>query len=127
MIPHPNLATLLNLYQGDRQLFFARISPDYVCHTPGASQIAGRFLGPEGMAAHGKQMRDLTNQTFKVSLVGDILINDVHAMAPVELTAERAGQSLKMLAFGVWRFDGELVVEHWECPTELSKFDAFWS
>jgi hypothetical protein len=79
------------------------------------------------MVAHGKQMRDLTNQTFKVSLVGDILINDVHAMAPVELTAERGGQSLKMLAFGVWRFDGELVVEHWECPTELSKFDAFWS
>lgn len=124
---HPNLATLLNLYEGDRTLFFDRLDPSYICHTPGASQIAGRFVGPDGMRRHGQQMRDLTQGTFRARLRGDIVIDSIHALAPVEISALRNGRELRMPAFGIWRFEGERVMEHWENPLDIATFDAFWS
>jgi hypothetical protein len=126
MDKHSNLATLLSLYEGDRTLFFARLDPAYICHTPGASQIAGSFIGPEGMQRHGRQMRELTDGTFRAKLRGDIVIDAVHALAPVEITARRLGRELRMPAFGIWRFEGERIMEHWENPLDMPAFDAFW-
>jgi SnoaL-like domain len=127
METHTHLATLLSLYEGDRKLFFERLDPAYVCHTPGASAIAGHFVGPDGMRRHGQMMRDLTDGTFRARLRGAIVLDDVHALAPVEISARRKGRELRMPAFGIWRFEGERVMEHWENPLDMFAFDAFWA
>jgi hypothetical protein len=44
----------------------------------------------------------------------------------LQLQARRGDQVLDMLAFGIWRLEDGLFAEHWENPTDIAAFDAFW-
>ena len=121
-------ATLLRkIYERDRDALFAHLHPDYVCRTPGTSQIAGVFAGAQGMRAHIEDMQRLTDHTFR-PVHGNVFLTDGQwAMVPVHLHARRHGRQLDQPAFGIWRFKDGLLIEHWENPTDMAAFDTFWS
>lgn len=123
-----NRAILESLYFGDRVLFFQSLTDDYVCHSPGASPLAGKFVGAEGMRAHVTQMRELSGGSFKAGPRGDILVDEIHGMVPTRVRASRPdGRELDVLGFGLWRFEDGKVAEHWELPLDMVAFDTFWS
>jgi ketosteroid isomerase-like protein len=124
---HPNVALLKRIYARDRATFFRMVTPDYACHTPGASQVAGTVRGAEGMRAHIEQGQALTGGTFRVTHQGHFLADDHHGLVPVRLTGERLGRRLDIAAFGIWRFADGRIAEHWENPLDIPAFDAFWA
>lgn len=118
---------LQKVYERDRDALFSHLHPDYVCHTPGASPIAGHFRGAAGMLEHIRQMADRSGGTFRPRHLGTFLTDGEWAMVPVHLVGERNGRTLDQPAFGIWRLQGGLLAEHWENPTDLEAFDAFWT
>lgn len=118
---------LRRVYARDREALYGNMSPGFVCHTPGTSQIAGAFRGAEGMKQHVQQMQELTGQTFRPSHQGVFMVSGDWGCVPVMLAAERQGRVLAQRAFGLWRFEGELLAEHWEMPVDMAAFDAFWA
>lgn len=119
-------SVLESVYRGESEPFAAAISPDYVCHTPGRSQIAGDFRGEEHLTLHRTQIRALTGGTFRVRPLADILINEEWALVPVRVTAEKDGRTLDTTAFGIWRFSDGRIVEHWEMNCDQYAFDEFF-
>ncbi|CAN5798346.1 hypothetical protein BH09PSE5_BH09PSE5_26350 [soil metagenome] len=117
---------LVRFYARDRGALFSRMHPDFVCHTPGRSQIAGSHRGLQGMLDHVARMQRLTNQSFRPHARGAFMSDGEWGTVPVHLRAERDGRVLDMAAFGVWRFHEGTVIEHWETPVDIAKFDEFW-
>ena len=120
------LELLRRIYAKDREALYANLHVDFVCHTPGASQIAGSFRGAQGMRRHVDQMQTLTGGTFRPRHEEVFMQEGDWATVPVRLAAAREGRQLDMRAFGVWRFADGLLVEHWEMPVDIAVFDAFW-
>ncbi len=118
---------LQRFYARERDVLFNNMHPDYRCHTPGSSQIAGTFHGKDGMVTHIQQMQQLTRQTFRPHHLGAFVADSEWGMVPVHLKAERNGMRLDQPAFGIWRFQDGLVIEHWENPTDMRTFDEFWA
>lgn len=126
MSEHPNISLLRKIYARDRDTFFRMVTDGYVCHTPGSSPVAGRVTGADGMRRHIEQGQELSGGSFRVTHQGHFLADDHWGMVPVRLTGERAGRTLDMPAFGIWRFDAGRIAEHWENPLDIPAFDAFW-
>ena len=126
MAEHPNAELLRRIYARDDEAFQRGMAPDYVCHTPGRSQVAGDFKGWEHRTKHGAQIGELTNRTFRVQPVGTFLVNDEWGLVPVQISAERNGKTMDMRAFGVWRFSEGKVAEHWEMNWDQAAFDEFF-
>ena len=124
---HPNVALLRKIYARDRDTFFRMVTPDYLCHTPGKSPVAGHFAGAEGMRCRIEHGQELSGGTFRVTHRGNFLADDNWGLVPVRLAAERLGRTLDMQAFGVWRFESGHIAEHWENPLDIAAFDKFWS
>lgn len=121
-------SALDSLYNGDRVLFFEMLADDYVCHTPGSSPLAGDFVGPEGMRRHGRQMQELSGNTFKAGQRGTMVVGEEHALVPTWVRARRPdGRELDVRGIGLWRFESGRIAEHWEMPLDMATFDAFWS
>lgn len=127
MSEHPNVALMRKIYARDDEAFKNAMTPDYVTHTPGRSQVAGDFKGWDHRTVHGAQIRELTNASFRVTPMGAFLANDEWGLAPVRITAERNGKKIDMPAFGVWRFENGKVAEHWEMNWDQAAFDEFFS
>jgi ketosteroid isomerase-like protein len=120
-------ALLRCVYARDRDTMYANMHPEFVCHTPGRSQIAGDFVGAAGMQAHVQQMQALTGQTFRPKHQDVFMTSGDWGSVPVQLYAEREGRVLQQRAFGIWRFQDGLLIEHWEMPVDMPAFDAFWA
>lgn len=120
------LELLRRIYAKDRDALYGNLHADFVCHTPGSSQIAGSFRGAEGMRRHVEQMQELTGQTFRPRHEDVFMLAGDWATVPVRLAASRQGKALDMRAFGIWRFADGLLAEHWEMPVDLAVFDEFW-
>ncbi|MGD9942924.1 MAG: nuclear transport factor 2 family protein [Burkholderiaceae bacterium] len=118
---------LHRFYHRDREPLLVRMGDDYVCHTPGSNPIAGAHRGRDGMLAHVADMQERTGGTFRPHHLGAFITDGQWALVPVHLRAERAGLTLDQPAFGIWRFHDGRVTDHWECPTDMAAFDAFWN
>jgi hypothetical protein len=118
---------LRRFYHRDRDALTARMGDGFACHTPGDSPIAGTHRGLRGMLDHVARMQALSGQTFRPHHQDSFITDGRWALVPVHLRAERMGRLLDQRAFGVWHFDEQgRVTDHWECPTDMPAFDAFW-
>jgi hypothetical protein len=114
------------VYSGDVQSLYANLHPAFRCHTPGKSPVAGTVFGVNGMREHMKRFHLLSGGTFRLDHQGSFTADDRWACVPLQLQARRGDQVLDMLAFGIWRLEDGLFAEHWENPTDIAAFDAFW-
>ncbi len=113
------------LYTGNFDPFNAAISDDYVCHTPGRSELARDWHGTEQAEVKRPRMRALTRGSFKVRAMGEICIDGEWGMVPVMVSAEVGEHRFESRAFGIWRFRDDKIVEHWEMNFDQYGFDAF--
>jgi ketosteroid isomerase-like protein len=126
MIEHPNAIFLRRLYGGDRDVLLERMAPEYVTHMPGRSLLAGDFPGDKHLQ-HAAMFADLTNGSFRKELLGGFLADDNWGFVPQRLCAERNGQTLDQVGFGVWRFRNGMPAEHWGLVADQYTFDRVFS
>ena len=68
-----------------------------------------------------------TDGTFRLEPLA-VLANDRYAISLHRWTASRAGQSIEMNNFNVYRFDDEgRIAERWEFLEDQDAHDRFWS
>lgn len=92
----------------------------------GSSLVSGDFEGKgEVMGWLGKSV-ELSGGTLRVQ-THDILANDEHAVALVQISAQRAGKSLDDQATQVFHISDGKVTECWVNPTDQAANDDFWS
>ena len=116
---------LTALYSGDFEPFNQAIADDYVCHSPGRSELSGDWHYRQQAEVKRPRMRALTQGTFKVRAMGDICINGEWGMVPVKVSAEAGQNRFESRAFGIWRFRDDKIVEHWEMNYDQHGFDEF--
>lgn len=126
MSEHPNVELLRKIYARDRDALKSGMSPDFVCHTPGRSQISGNYKGTDFLTVRIAKVAELTGGTFRARSLGPMLVNDEWGMVPVQVSAERDGKKMDMPAFGIWRFKDGQVLEHWEMNYDQAAFDEFF-
>jgi uncharacterized protein len=105
-----------------RELF----ADDVVWHVGGRSTITGDYKGKNEVFGFFAQLAERAGGTFRVD-VHDVLANDVHVVALVTLTAERAGKTLNDEGTQVYQVQGGKVTESWFHPSDQYASDEFWS
>ena len=105
-----------------RELF----ADDVVWHVGGRSAITGDYKGKNEVLGFFAQLAERAGGTFRVD-VHDVLANDVHVVALVTLTAERAGKTLNDEGTQVYQVQGGKVTESWFHPSDQYASDEFWS
>ena len=103
------------------------LSDDFTVFSPGQSPIAGTFVGLEEFLGHLKKMQSLCSGSFHEELEGTFLADDKFGMVVHRLKGEREGKTLDTWGFGLFRFEDDKVVAHWECVGDQQQWDNFWS
>ena len=102
-------------------------APNFRIHSTGRNMIAGLYTGLAEVKARFELMDAMTNNTFEHSLVAPCLADDTWGMSVVRLIGQRKDKSIDMFGFGLWKFEGDLITDHWECPCDMKAWDEFWS
>jgi ketosteroid isomerase-like protein len=106
---------------------FDHLHPDFTVHSPGNSPIAGTFHGADGMREHVMYMHERSGGSFRHDTHETYLADDNWGMVVHRMTGERNGMKLEMLGFGLWQFQDDLILTHWERVEHPDVWDRFWS
>jgi ketosteroid isomerase-like protein len=127
---HPNEDLVRRGYvafgTGDFATLRDLFADDVAWHVGGRSPITGDYKGKNEVLGFFAQLAERAGGTFRVD-VHDVLANDVHVVALVTLTAERAGKTLNDEGTQVYQVQGGKVTESWFHPSDQYASDEFWS
>lgn len=130
MADHPNLESARAGYkafaEGDMATLNELMADDIVWHFPGDSPLSGDYKGKEEVFGMFARLVEETGGTFK-NEIHDLLASDDHAVALVNMSAERGDKKLEAHSVHVshWK-DGKLA-EFWSMQEDQDAVDAFYS
>ena len=126
---HPNADLVRRGFEafsaGDMATLDAIMADDVVWHSPGAGVIAGDFVGKPavfGSFALIPQETDAFSQEIHA-----ILADDEHAVALVNATATRRGNTATIAQIFVFHVEDGKAKEVWVTALDQAAADAFWS
>ena len=96
------------------KLMTSRMSPGWVIHTGGIKLAA--TVTSDWISEYHDRRKALTNGTFRAIRIDQILADDLYGIIYGTFAAEQNGEAIEMMGVGAWRFENDLVVEHWEMP-----------
>ncbi len=103
------------------------LAEDIAWHVPGASPIAGDYLGYAQVLAYFTRRRGLANSTMRMHprelLVGD----DAHIASVTDGTATIGGSEHSWSTVGLYRIADGRIAECWLLPLDPVTFDRAWS
>ena len=114
---HPNAALIRNLYEArgrnDEDAIRSVLSADVVWHEPDVGgEHTGDLHGPDAVLAMIRDARGRTGATFSLRPC-EIVANGEHAVALVDWSAKRDGETLEGKEVAVYRLrDGKVVEVH---------------
>jgi hypothetical protein len=111
---------------GDVDGYLDLLADDFRLTIPGDSPIAGEYRGREDMRRHLREVRDISEGSFRTS-IHDVLASDDHAVGLVDAWATRAGHMWSIPRVHVWHAADGKLAESWIHPADQSKFDRYWS
>lgn len=123
--PHPHVEMLRAIY-ADFSLLAEFASDDIVLHAAGSRSImTGDYIGKRAVLA--KEM-DLFRRSggSLVLTADDIVANDYFGVVLGRLAANRHGHRFEGEVCGLWRFQGGLIVEHWENCADWPAAERFF-
>ena len=108
--------------RGDREAMAAAFAEDVVWHAPGTSRFSGMF---EGKVAVLDRIARLADTGFQTRFdVHDVVANDEHAVALVDLHVQDAGgRRYDQQQVQVMHLRGGLIVEYWAMNQDQAVLD----
>lgn len=103
--------------------FFA---PDIRWHFPGKSPFAGDYSGLAEVLGWLGRSAEVSGGTLRTEL-HDVIGNDDHVVALVNVRAEREGKTLDDNTVQVFHIRDGKAAEVWTYPTDVRAEDEFWS
>lgn len=126
---HPNADLVRKGFEafgaGDMATLDAIMADDAVWHASGAGVLSGDFVGKQaifGNFALIPQETDAFSQEIHA-----ILADDEHAVALVNATATRRGNTATFAQMFVFHVEDGKAKEVWATPFDQAAADAFWS
>ncbi len=123
---HPNEAVVRDAFRtygaDDLNAFASLFTDDVVWHVPGTNRFAGRFDGIEAVKDRLRRI-DESGITFELE-VHDVLANDEHAVALVQLHVRNGdGQRYDQQQVQVWHFRQGRCHEYWAMNQDQAVLD----
>lgn len=114
------------LGNGDLAAVLGLLSDDITAHVPGASPVAGKYVGKEAVAGYVGRLAELSAGTLRFE-PHEVLATDRHGVGLVKDLAERGDKRLAMNNVHVWHATDGVLSEIWIYPGDLYAWDEFWS
>ncbi len=131
MAEHPNLELFRGIHAafdaGDMETLATFFADDTIWHTPGNNPLSGDFHGRDAVFESFAKEFELSDGTYSVAEVHDVLANDEHIVALLRATARLEEKALDSTYAIVFNVTGGKITEAWELPTDQDKLDEFWS
>jgi len=128
MAEHPNAALLRKGYdafsKGDMETIRGIFAEDIRWHITGDSSLSGDYKGIDEVFGFFGKLATEMDGGLSLKL-HDILANDEHAVALIDSTSTRKGQSRNSRAVHIWHVQGGKAVEFWDSPLDQAGDDAF--
>ena len=129
MADHPNLEQARKGYEafgnGDLETVDELMDDDIVWHVSGHSPMSGDYEGKEAVMGYFGRLMQETGGTFKND-IHDMLANDEHGVALVNVTASRGGKSIDQPSVNVFHMKDGKMTEFWAFTEDPTEWDAFW-
>jgi uncharacterized protein len=130
MADHPNVDLLRDGYdafaKGDMDTVRDFFAEDIVWHVPGNNPLSGDYEGHDAVFGFFGKLMAETGGTFRQE-IHDVLANDTHGVALVEIHLERGGKTFDGRGVHVMHVVNGKVTEFWNFPENSTLVDEFWS
>lgn len=130
MAEHPNLELARKGYEafgkGDMETVGELMDDGIVWHVSGDTPLSGDYKGKEAVMGYFARLMQETGGTLKND-VHDMLANDEHGVALVNLSATRGDKSLEMPSAQVFHMKDGKMTEFWAFSQDSAAFDDFWA
>ncbi len=105
-----------------------RLDDNVVMHIFGdRSPLAGDWEGKYGANDFFRQLMDMSDGSFELSVGGVIEVGDQLGIVMVHERARRGGRTYEVDPVHVWQLRGGLATEFWRCSPDTRADDEFWS
>jgi ketosteroid isomerase-like protein len=111
--------------RGDLDGYLRACTDDFSFHVPGASALAGNYVGRPGIQELARKAMEITAGTFQEE-VEDVLANDRHAVVLARHRFLRDGAPREYLTAHVYDVAGGKLARCFEQPRNLSAFEDAW-
>lgn len=124
--PHPHAEMLRAVYR-DLSLLQKFASDDIVLHAGGTRDImTGDYVGKDAVLA--REMELYRRSGWSLAMTADhVAANDSFGAVLGRFSANRDGQRFVAEVCGLWRFEGGLIVEHWENCADWPAAERFFT
>ena len=102
------------------------LADEIVWHSSGDNILTGDYAGKEAVLGYMATLMQETGGTFR-NEVHDMLANDDHGVALVNVTAERNGKTLNTQIVHVFHMRDGKMTEFWTVGMDQSALDDFWA
>ena len=131
MAEHPNV----KLWRDAQEAFSRRdmdavgrfLADEVVYHFPGISVLGGDHEGVDGVLAFFARIMEVTERTFRIAEVHDILANEEHVVALLRLAASRGGKQFAWDQANIYHVRDGKITECWLSPSDQGALDGFLS
>ena len=126
---HPNAELVRKGFEafsaGDMATLDTIIADDAVWHASGSGILSGDFVGKQAIFGNFALIPQETDAFSQE--IHSIVADDDHAIALVNATATRRGNTINLAQVLVYHIEGGRAKEIWITPFDQEAADAFWS
>lgn len=126
---HDDLAVILQMFDharlGERHRVPELWSDDVVLHYGGDNPVSGTYEGKTEVAGAYRKMSDLTDGTFGMTELHDVLATDDHVVVLARVAAEREGHRLEWRGIDVYHVADGRILEIWIHVDDQYTVDEF--
>lgn len=97
--------------RGDQAAMLAAFADDFVYHVFGRSPVSGVTEGQSAALDYYRKMVELSDGTYELTGVEDLMTSENAAALVVNETVERKGKSLNWKRVVLFKFRGDLISE----------------
>ena len=114
------------LVAGDIPTVVGLFSDEVVWHQPGANRFSGVHVGPAAVGALTGGMMERSGGTFRLSVVGDPMVNGACVAVPVRFQGERDGLVMDITGIDLLEVEDGRIVRVDLFGADQDAEDEFW-
>lgn len=126
---HPNEDIVRQAYEafsaGDMDTLSGLFTDDAVWHVGGNNQLSGDRRGVDAILGYFGELMEVTNGTFRIDQLVDVLANDERAVGIHVSAGEKDGQTHHFSEVLVFSMSNGKFAEAWEHTGDGRAFDEF--